>query len=237
MEIKITNLYKSFSQGTATLDLLKGINFAFQSNYCYAIMGASGSGKSTLLQLIAGLDTPDQGHVLYDGTPINQLSLQERTTFLAAKLGLVFQHSYLIHELSVLENVMLKGLISGQRVTDCKEKAFELLATMGLASKADSQPASLSGGQQQRVAILRALYNKPAFLIADEPTGSLDEATSAGVIDFLLACQAQWGMGLIVSSHDMHVAMRMQIMLQLNDGLLHLPVSSSLAKEQVLDYA
>jgi len=214
------NITKQFTQGTTSIEVLKGISTAFAQNSTYAITGASGSGKSTLLHLLAGIDHPTTGAVLFNGQDITSVSDEQRTDFLTHSVGLVFQLPYLIQELSVIENIGLKGLIDGKSYNESLEQAHNLLKAIGLEQKATASPATLSGGQQQRIAIARALFNKPAFLLADEPTGNLDEKTGASIIDFIHDCQKQWGMGLIISSHDTYVARTMQHTLQLHDGHL-----------------
>lgn len=220
MEIKIVGLYKQFTQMSTTLWVLKGVDATLIRGKSYAITGVSGSGKSTLLHIIAGLDVPTRGKVFINDRSLEVMSTAERTQFLMHHVGLVFQQPYLIRELSVVENVMLKGLIGGESSAASKEKAYALLARVGLSAKAESKPASLSGGQQQRVAVVRALFNQPAFLLADEPTGNLDASTGQGIIDFLFDCQAEWGMAIVVSSHDARVVERMDTVLHLHDGLL-----------------
>lgn len=220
IEIEAKNVKKNFEQGSVCTEVLKGISAQFEQGKTYALTGVSGTGKSTLLHIIAGLDAPSSGEVLYDNKDIASLSPDQRTHFLNRYIGLVFQLPYLIRELSVLENVMLMGLIKGDPESECKKRALELLVSVGLEDKANHQPASLSGGQQQRVAILRALFNKPAFLLADEPTGNLDELSGKLIIELLLRYQNEWGMGIIVSSHDAYVAERMEIVYKLHDGVL-----------------
>ncbi|MFI5332723.1 MAG: ABC transporter ATP-binding protein [Candidatus Babeliales bacterium] len=219
-ELRIEHVSKQFKQGETATYVLTDVNALFTQGGTYAITGASGSGKSTLLYLLAGLDTPTTGNIYFNNELLNTLDEQKRTHLLNQSFGLVFQLPYLIAELSVLENVMLKGIIAGQAHDMCIEKAQQLLARIGLQEKAARNPLSLSGGQQQRVAIARALFNKPAFLLADEPTGNLDERTAHSIIDFLLECQQEWGMGMIISSHDAYVADAMQHVLHLHNGHL-----------------
>src|SRR5262249_16379625 len=135
-------------------------------------------------------------------------------------IGLVFQYPYLIKELTVLENVMLKGLIAGKNNTECSQEAHILLEEVGLADKTYSYPGQLSGGQQQRLALARALMNRPHFLLADEPTGNLDMQTGKTIIDLIKKAQTQWSMGIIISSHDASVAQEMEKIFELKDGFL-----------------
>ena len=211
---------KTYIQGNNTIQVLQGVTASFEQGTSYAITGPSGSGKSTLMHLLAGIDTPTQGTISLNSVDINTLSAAQKKTFLAKSLGLVFQLPYLISEFSVLENVMLKGMIAGNDSKDLEDQAHILLDQVKLAHKAQSNPLSLSGGEQQRVALARALFNKPAFLLADEPTGNLDVATGKLIVELLLSCQAQWGMGIIVSSHDAYVCERMAHVLHLDNGKL-----------------
>lgn len=219
-ELIVQNLTKEFTHETSHLEVIKDISITFKQNCTYAIMGASGSGKSTFLHLLAGLDTPTGGNIFLNDQNIMTLSPDQRAYFLTHSIGLVFQLPYLIQELSVVENVALKGLIGGETYQESIDKAHVLLKKVGLEQKALAKPATLSGGQQQRVAIVRALFNTPSFLLADEPTGNLDEKTGASVIDFLHDCQKEWSMGVIISTHDQPVAQTMQHLLHLHDGSL-----------------
>ena len=210
---------KIYQQGNAKNEVLKGFSYCFNSQYSYAISGVSGTGKSTLMHILAGIDQPTMGDVLYDGQSLKRLTPEEKSHFLNKSVGLVFQDPYLIKELTVVENVMLKGLIANQPYKQARQQALELLESVGLGDKATHHPLSLSGGQQQRVAIVRALFNKPQFLLADEPTGNLDADNALRIIDILEKGRS-WGMGLIISSHDPSVVSRMNIQLVLRQGKL-----------------
>ncbi len=214
------NLVKIYEQESTEIAVLKGVTTHFSQGNTYVIMGSSGAGKSTLLHLLAGLDEPTSGSVLFNDRPLSSMSEHEKNTWLNKSVGLLFQQPYLIKELSVLENVMLKGLIAGMPHAECAHKARVLLGKVGLVDKADSRTTALSGGQQARVALARALLMEPLFLLADEPTGNLDEHTAQVIIELLLECQQLWHMGLIISSHDAYVANRMQATLRLQNGLL-----------------
>ena len=216
----VLDVQKSYTQGNDTVHVLQKVSTYFEQAASYAITGPSGSGKSTLMHLLAGLDTPTAGTIFLNNTPLDQMSRAAKQFFLADSIGLVFQLPYLISELSVLENVMLKGLLAGKVPNELEERAFVLLENVGLAHKAHAHPRSLSGGEQQRVALARALFNRPLFLLADEPTGSLDVATGKEIVELLIRCKTEWGVGLIVSSHDAYVAERMEYVLHLENGLL-----------------
>lgn len=208
---------KSFAQGTTTLTVFSELDCTFMQERTYALTGVSGAGKSTLLHILAGIEMPTQGLVLLHKQPLQSY---QQNHLLNQAFGLVFQYPYLINELSVLENIIAPGLIAGTNYAECVVLAQELLQKIHLEDKACISPAFLSGGQQQRVAIVRALFNKPLFLFADEPTGNLDEKTGHDVISFLLECQQEWGMGLIISTHDAYVADRMAHSFVLHNGQL-----------------
>jgi ABC-type lipoprotein export system ATPase subunit len=211
---------KTFKQGNLYVPVLKGIETAFHQGTLYAITGASGAGKSTFLHCVAGLETPTTGSVCFNGKDLHSMAHKEKEQFFNKDLGLIFQLPYLINELTVVENVMLKGTIQGMNVQECRTKATLLLEQLGLKEKASCFPQTLSGGQQQRVAIARALLNQPTFLLADEPTGNLDEQTGRILIDLLISYQQRYGMGLIISSHDPYVVQKMDLILSLKDGFL-----------------
>lgn len=219
-ELIADKVTKSFTQGQIRTEVLKGISIRFVRGATYAITGISGTGKSTFMHLLAGLDAPTTGEVLFNGRVLHSLSAHERAQWLNQSVGLVFQLPYLIRELTVIENVMLPGLIAGKNRADCMQKAHELLEQVGIASESLRKPGALSGGQQQRVAIARALFNEPIFLLADEPTGNLDIKTGKEIVNVLCVCQQKWGMGIIVSSHDAYVAQAMNQAYQLADGQL-----------------
>lgn len=219
--LRTESLYKTFVQGSQEITVLNNIQSSFIYGNTYAITGMSGSGKSTFMHIIAGIDTPTRGNVFFNDLSLHNLSPLTLAQFLNKSIGLVFQSSHLIRELSVIENIMLPGLIDGQPKKVAEKKALILLDKVGLSDKKTSKPGELSGGQQQRVAIARALFNEPAFLIADEPTGNLDLATGKTIIDLLLSCHQEWGMGIIVSSHDDYVAQAMQEVYELHKGNLN----------------
>lgn len=212
------HITKKFAQGVEEIIVLNNINSTFIQNKSYAITGISGSGKSTFIHIITGLDTPTSGTVLFNNVALHTFSPSHLSDFLNKSIGLVFQSPHLLRELSVIENIMLPGLINGQKKNNCEKRAIELLKKVDLIQKKESKIGELSGGQQQRVAIARALFNEPSFLIADEPTGNLDLATGKSIIDLLLACQQEWGLGIIMSSHDEYVTEKMNEIYNLKEG-------------------
>ena len=207
--LQTQNLHKSFSQAGKTLSVLNDISITFDQGKSYAITGASGSGKSTFLHLLGGLDKPTSGSVRFNTKDLS-----------TASLGFVFQFHYLVHEMTALENIYLMGLIKGQSRQKCIQKAKKLLERVGLTDKAESYPYQLSGGEQQRISIVRAIFNEPDFLLADEPTGNLDAANAEQLVDFVLQCQKEWNMGIVLCSHDAAVYQRMDQVFVLKDGAL-----------------
>ncbi len=218
--LSLNHVSKSYIQAGQNIVVLHDITVGFEYGKTYAVTGVSGSGKSTMIHILAGLDLPTAGTVLLNGIDINQLSPAQKASFLNTSIGLAFQYPYLIKELSVLENVMIKGMIAGIAKEMCIQQAQVLLEQVGLLDRQDYYPGQLSGGQQQRVALARALMNNPAFLIADEPTANLDQQTGHMIIDLIVTIQKEKGMGVIISSHDQYVTERMEQVLKLKDGLL-----------------
>jgi ABC-type lipoprotein export system ATPase subunit len=219
--LSLHNVSKQFTQGSSTLTVLAGITVEFTQGLTYALVGASGTGKSTLLTILAGLEQPTTGSVVCNGRTLAHNSREQHRNFLHTSLGLVFQTPHLLPELSVEENVMIKGLIAGMPRADCNKKARELLEAVSLTDKALNKPSTLSGGEQQRVALARALFIPPLFLLADEPTAHLGEAHKADIIKLLCRFQEQYNTGLIISSHDMSLASLMNTVFELRDGILH----------------
>ncbi len=218
--LSMHDVHKSFLKGSIVMPVLQGITIIFNRESRYAITGVSGSGKSTILHLLAGLEIPTQGRVALCSENVDQISTLPSYNILRNHISIVFQTPCLINELTVIENIALKALIAGYNKKEAYKKAYELLDYVELAHAADQPPAVLSGGQQQRVSLARALVTRPAFLLADEPTGNLDEKTGTVIIDLLLMCQKNWNMGLIISSHDPYLASKMDVVAHLSDGKL-----------------
>lgn len=212
------NITKTFSQGNNPFVVLNGITESFEQGKSYGIVGVSGSGKSTFMHILGGLDHPSSGNVLLFNQPIHKNT--KRDFLLNKSLGFVFQFHYLVKELSVIENVMLPGLIGGMSRSAATHRAIELLDFLSMTHKANAHPSTLSGGEQQRISIIRAMFNRPAFLIADEPTGNLDEENAKQAVKLLLNGCATWNMGLILCSHDQHVYDKMQIIFRMHQGVL-----------------
>ncbi len=211
---------KYFGEQQNRVDLFYNLTISFVSGTSYAIMGPSGSGKSTFMHLLAGIEQPTSGNLYFNDTNVEALGPQERQRFFNRTIGIVFQQPYLIKELTITENIILPGLIANKVLAECIKRAEELMLAVGIIEKKSAKPAHLSGGQQQRVSIARALFNEPAFLLADEPTGNLDEQTARSITTLLIDCQKRWHMGMIISTHDNEIAKRMENRLFLSDHSL-----------------
>ncbi|TXH89598.1 MAG: ATP-binding cassette domain-containing protein [Rhodoferax sp.] len=214
--ISVQNLCKSVTDSTGTLDILRDISFAVEARQTVAIVGASGSGKSTLLSIIAGLDTPSTGTVHLCGQDLFARDEDARAVLRAQKVGFVFQSFQLLGNLTALENVMLPLELDGRK--DARKLALDMLARVGLRARADAYPKVLSGGEQQRVALARAFVVRPAVLLADEPTGSLDFATGATVMDLMFELNQEQGTTLVLVTHDRQIALRCQRRLVVDAG-------------------
>lgn len=179
-------LYKSYHDGTSTVDVLKGVDLAITKGDRIAIIGPSGSGKSTLLHLLGGLDKPTSGLITLGNVNWQKINEKQRCQLRNQQLGFVYQFHHLLPEFTALENVMMPLLLAGMAVKDAEEKAINMLEQVGLKPRLTHKPAQLSGGERQRVAIARALVHQPHCVLADEPTGNLDEATASKVFDLML---------------------------------------------------
>jgi putative ABC transport system ATP-binding protein len=207
--------------------LLNNIGLAVPAGECVAIMGPSGVGKTSLLNCIAGIAAPASGSVLVDGVEVSAMSSQGRAAFRLRRMGLVFQFGELLPELTVAENVALPSRLMGMTREAAADRAMPLLARFGLADRAGSHPQELSGGQQQLVGIARALAHEPVLVLADEPTGMLDEANTARVADLLIRASRELGAATVVVTHDRNVASRADRMLAVADGSLTVTGGSS----------
>jgi putative ABC transport system ATP-binding protein len=202
--ISVEHVFKSVTDSTGTLEILRDIDFRLNRGETAAIVGASGSGKSTLLSIIAGLDTPTSGTVHIDGVNLFALDEDQRAALRADKVGFVFQSFQLLGNLTALENVMLPLELAGRR--DARSAAVHMLERVGLGERLGHYPKVLSGGEQQRVALARAFVVKPAVLLADEPTGSLDFATGGRIMELMFELNAEQGTTLVLVTHDRDIA-------------------------------
>ena len=211
---------RSFKQGAAKLDVLRGISLGVKPGELVALVGPSGCGKSTLLHIAGLLERADGGEIWIDGENGTSLSDDQRSALRRDRMGFVYQYHHLLREFSALENVIVPQMIAGRSRAEAGKRAEELLGVVGLAKRAAHRPAELSGGEQQRVAIARALANKPQLLLADEPTGNLDEHTADEVFGVLLRLVRDAGLGALIATHNTALAARMDRRLTLHEGVV-----------------
>ncbi len=223
--IELIGIERTFHQGGADINVLRGIDLSIKHGEIVAILGASGSGKSTFLHIAGLLETPDKGEVRIEGFSCSDMDDRGRTLTRRSKLGFVYQFHHLLQEFSALENITLPQMVAGVKKSAANERSLALLDRMGLKDRATHRPAQLSGGEQQRVAIARALANRPAILLADEPTGNLDEATSERVFNELLALVREEGLAALIATHNTGLAKRMDRVAHLHGGHLELATS------------
>ena len=218
--LSLKKLKKTFHQGQETLHVLRGINLTLSPGESVALVGPSGSGKSTLLQTAGLLEKSDGGEIIIEGTHCSSLNDAERSHIRRNVLGFVYQFHHLLPEFNAEENIILPQLINRKSFQEAHERAHYLLEEVGLLERADHRPARLSGGEQQRVAIVRALANKPKILLADEPTGNLDEYTAISVFEKLLHLVRQENLAALIATHNMDLAQRMDRIVMLQEGHL-----------------
>ena len=213
-------LKRSFTQGDATIEVLRGVNLAVAPGEIVALLGPSGSGKSTLLQAVGLLEGGFEGSIRLGGEEAAQLDDDGRTRLRRELLGFVYQFHHLLPEFNAVENVVLPQLVRGSAPEAAHERARQLLGTLGLSERLDHRPSKLSGGEQQRVAVARALANKPPLILADEPTGNLDEQTADVVFAEFVGLVRGEGCAALVATHNERIAARMDRVVRLHEGRL-----------------
>ena len=218
--VRAENVWKGLPAGNRLVPVLRGIELTVYAGEVVALVGPSGSGKTTLLGLLGGLDTPTQGRLVVDDYEISRLPERKLAAIRNTRIGFVFQFFNLIPALTVLENVVLPAQFSAKPIARRPEPAArELLHQVGLGDKCERKPSELSGGEQQRVAIARALINEPSLLLADEPTGNLDSATGATILDLLFDLRRTRNLTCIITTHDPAIAARADRIIKLHDGI------------------
>ena len=214
--IEVKNVHKSFGD----LEVLKGVNLEVQKGEIVAIVGKSGAGKTTLLQIIGTLDRPTQGYVKVNGLRVTDYGDRELAAFRNKHIGFIFQFHQLLPEFTALENVCIPAMIARQKESDYKPRAEKLLRDLGLGDRMDHKPNALSGGEKQRVAAARALIMQPDIILADEPTGSLDEQHKQELSDLLLQLRKSYGQTILLVTHDKELASIADRIIEIKDGVI-----------------
>ncbi len=225
--IDIKNITKSFG----SLQVLKGIDLHINRGEVVSIVGPSGAGKTTLLQIIGTLDRPDSGSVFVDDIDVTNLSQKRLSDFRNKHIGFVFQFHQLLPEFTAIENVMIPAYIAGVSQREAKQRAQELLEFMGLNNRASHKPNELSGGEKQRVAVARALINKPAVILADEPSGSLDSKNKEELHQLFFDLRDKFGQTFVIVTHDEQLASITDRTIHLKDGMLESPIDPIISTE------
>ena len=220
MVIQATGISRGFRQGPKRVQVLTDVNLQVPAGTSMAIVGASGAGKSTLLHILGGLDRPDEGDVLVDGQSLWQKSDSERCDLRNSRMGFIYQFHHLLPEFTALENVAMPLMIRGESTSVAAQRATDLLEKVGLGQRLDHKPGELSGGERQRAAVARALVGNPGCVLGDEPTGNLDERTANHVFDQLIELNTELNTSLILVTHDMGLAAKMNQRFELHMGSL-----------------
>lgn len=218
--LKLTDIHKSYSLGTVDVEILKGVNLDVEQGEMLAVLGASGCGKSTLMNIVGFLDLPTSGEYSFNDRVAAGLSDNELSRIRNREIGFVFQQFHLLPKLTALENVCLPLVYRGVPVQERKERAQALLEKVGMGEREHHRPGELSGGQQQRVAIARALCGNPSLILADEPTGALDTATSREIMDLFLSLNRDEGMTVVLITHDPGLAKQCGRSVLMQDGVV-----------------
>ncbi|SMB80872.1 lipoprotein-releasing system ATP-binding protein [Pasteurella testudinis DSM 23072] len=214
------DLSKSYQEGDNQTQVLKQVGFSMQAGELVAIVGSSGSGKSTLLHLLGGLDRADSGEVVLNGENLFKLSANKLAELRNRYLGFVYQFHHLMADFTALENVMMPLLIGKHNKNEAEDRAEQMLSAVGLSHRTSHRPSALSGGERQRVAIARALVNRPALVLADEPTGNLDRKTTDSIFELIQQLNREQQIGFLLVTHDMNLANKLSRRMVMQDGVL-----------------
>lgn len=218
--VRLTDVRRQFTQADVTIDVLRGVNLSIAQGELVALLGPSGSGKSTMLQAVGLLEGGFSGSIVIDGEEAGKLSVDRQTEVRREKLGFVYQFHHLLPDFDAIENVVLPQMIAGASPESAAVRAEELLTRLGLGERLHHRPAKLSGGEQQRVAVARALANRPKLVLADEPTGNLDEKTADIVLAEFMQLVRSEGSAALVATHNERLAAKMDRVVRLHDGVL-----------------
>ncbi|TAN58875.1 ABC transporter ATP-binding protein [bacterium] len=222
MILEARNIYKHYENGTRRLEVLRDVSLSVSQGEIAAIVGPSGAGKSTLLHILGGLDRPARGNIFFEGRPLGEASDAQLSSLRNEHIGFVFQFYHLMPEFSVLENVLMPAIIRGKRETaDARQRAMELLSSIGLEKRLNHLPSQLSGGEKQRVAVARALINRPKLLLCDEPTGNLDSENGAQICNLLKKLNREKEMAIVMVTHNLDVAALASKRYNMFDGKLN----------------
>ena len=218
--LQCDTLCKTYQEGKMHTEVLRDVSFAMQPGEMMAIVGTSGSGKSTLLHLLGGLDSPTSGEVIFKGKSLNAMSSSAKSELRNRELGFIYQFHHLLPDFTALENVAMPLLIGKKKSAEVQERAMAMLEAVGLQHRSNHRPSELSGGERQRVAIARALVNNPSLVLADEPTGNLDQRNADSIFELLGELNVRQGTAFLVVTHDLHLANRLTRQLEMRDGKL-----------------
>ena len=218
--IKITNVKQSYLQGKSVVKVLNGINLNISKGEKVCFIGPSGSGKTTLLNILGLLENPINGSIVINSKNCNSMSLEQKTLFRRQNIGYIFQNNQLLEDFSVIENVAIPLILNNFPKRSSLSKAKELLKTLGLIDKVNYKPGKLSGGEQQRVAIARAIIKKPSILLADEPTGSLDEENTKKVMQIIFSIVNEFDIALALATHNLDIIKKFDRCYKVDDGLI-----------------
>tara|TARA_Y100000590_G_scaffold470184_1_gene662598 strand:+ start:646 stop:1317 length:672 start_codon:yes stop_codon:yes gene_type:complete len=216
--LKLKNITKEFFEPRRNIIALNNINVDLSEGECVGLLGPSGSGKTTLLQIAGLLDSPTRGEIFIDGNNCNNLSQESRNLMRKKNIGFIYQNFYLLDSFSALENVIIPQLINGERFSNAKKKALDLLNNLGLSKRLNNKPRELSGGEKQRVAISRAIANKPKIVLADEPTGNLDKKNSLLVFNIIQDLVKKYNISFIIATHNLSITKKFDKVINLSEG-------------------